>query len=198
MSREDVVAELRQGVGGKSLDLLAALALAESQAEKLLKAHNLTMPPVPEGIVSELPFMEVRRVTPSLVAGAAHFSRGRWLIVINGADTPGRQRFTLMHEFKHVIDDPYPDLYRQSFGLSAGEIAERACDVFSASVLMPQAWVQEACAQRGSDLRGLAARFNVSLQAMQYRITSLGLIKKPVRCWASYYERRRYRNSTFK
>lgn len=198
MHPEDLIAKLREPVTAMGLQLGEALKLAEVQAERFLLLTETVVPPVPESIVSELPFIEVRRITPSLVAGAAHFSRGRWLIALNGADIPARQRFTLMHEFKHILDDPYPDLYRGVPGLSASQIAERVCDFFAANVLMPKAWVQEKTAGRIPDIRALATKFNVSLQAMQFRVSSLGLVSKPVRCWPVHHERRRDVDSSFR
>ncbi len=191
MNPDDLITKLRKPVTSMGLGLGDALVLAELQAGIFLHLTGIVMPPVPESIVSELPFIEVRRITPSLVAGAAHFSRGRWLIALNGADIPARQRFTLMHEFKHVLDDPYPDLYRGESGMTSSHIAERVCDFFAANVLMPKAWVQEGTAGRFPDIRALAAWFKVSLQAMQYRVSSLGLGLKPVRCWPAHHERRR-------
>ncbi len=198
MNPDDLMAKLREPVTTMGLQVGDALKLVELQAERFLLLTGIAAPPVPETIVSELPFVEVRRITPSLVAGAAHFSRGRWLIALNGADIPARQRFTLMHEFKHVMDDPYPDLYRGAPGLSPSQIAERACDCFAANVLMPQAWVRKATEGRVPDIRALAAKFNVSLQAMQYRVYSLGLVSKPARCWPVHHERRRDVDSRFR
>ena len=46
-----------------------------------------------------------------------------------------RQRFSLFHEFKHIIDHPTRDLIENE------EMAERVADYFAACVLMPKAWV---------------------------------------------------------
>jgi Zn-dependent peptidase ImmA (M78 family) len=105
---------------------------------------------------------------------------GRWLIAVNRDDSQTRRRFTLGHEFKHILDNPYINvLYPKSeYGQeSAEERAERMCDYFSACVLMPRAWVKRAWTRGHQDTEALAAIFNVSPAAMDRRLQDLGLIE---------------------
>ena len=64
------------------------------------------------------------------VSGMSHWNGREWIISIAEGDSPARQRFTLLHEFKHIIDHGYAHrLYTGSNrpgGLSAAEQAEAA------------------------------------------------------------------------
>jgi Zn-dependent peptidase ImmA (M78 family) len=142
-------------------------------------------PPVDVGLIAELPRIEVRVVSNRDIAGLSGMSQwlkkeSRWLIAINRDDSQTRRRFTLGHEFKHILDNPYINvLYPQSeyAKLSAEERAERMCDYFSACVLMPRTWVKRHFARGTQDTEALAAIFNVSPVAMDRRLQDLGLIE---------------------
>ena len=52
----------------------------------------------------ELPRIRIEREHGLPVSGAAHWNGCYWVITLNADDHPLRQRFSLMHEFKHVLD----------------------------------------------------------------------------------------------
>jgi Zn-dependent peptidase ImmA (M78 family) len=133
--------------------------------------------PVPEQIIEYLPRVRVRYVKAISLSGAAKWSRGKWLIVINRTDTWGRQRFSLAHEFKHVIDGSLADtLYRSHDPATRTALAERAADSFAACLLMPRSLVKRTYYDEGiRDPRELARRFQVSAAAMRIRIEQLKL-----------------------
>jgi Zn-dependent peptidase ImmA (M78 family) len=133
--------------------------------------------PVPEQIIEYLPRTRVEFVKARALSGAAQWRRGRWIILINRTDTWGRQRFSLAHEFKHVIDSPLADtLYRSRDAATRTALAERAADTFAASLLMPRALMKRAYYDEGTrDPRDLARRFQVSTAAMRIRIEQLHL-----------------------
>lgn len=151
--------------------------IAEQQASRLLSLMRVTEPPVPEQIIEYLPRVRVDFVDATALSGAARWSRGTWLIVINRKETWGRQRFSLAHEFKHVIDGPYADtLYRSTDPVVRTALAERAADTFAACLLMPRAFMKRAYYDQGiRDVRELARRFQVSAAAMRIRIEQLAL-----------------------
>ena len=87
-----------------------------------------------------------------------------------------RQRFSLAHEFKHILDDPLID--RLSTHLPAGqrhERAERLCNYFAACLLMPRAWVKRDWCEGRQSTHDLARRYYVSYEAMTTRLSELGL-----------------------
>src|SRR5580704_13272227 len=102
----NVIRELRDLVPLRALSVAESMRVADLQAGRLLALLGIEEGPVPESAITELPRIQVERMTPSPVSGAAQWSRGRWLIVVNGAEPWGRQRFSLAHEFKHVLDSP--------------------------------------------------------------------------------------------
>ncbi len=178
-----VIAQLRDVVPRRPLGPEAALRVAELQAVKLLAALGVTEPPVLEEVVAALPRVQVERLSPIPVSGSTHWAKGRWVIVLNGAEPLVRQRFSLAHEFKHVLDNPFIDhLYPSLPGASAHRRTEQVCDYFAACLLMPRAWVKRRFTSGHQDVRQLATEFDVSMQAMQVRLLQLGLIEPAPRC----------------
>lgn len=182
MSR-GVITQLRDLVPLHPLTWVESLHIAEQQALRLLELTGITAPPVPDSVITELPRVEVERITPGIGSGATMWSQGRWLIIINGAHPIGRQRFTLAHEAKHVLDHTFIDvLYPASGGMSAYDRGESVCDYFAACLLMPRPWITAAWEDGQHDVWDLARAFEVSRQAMQVRLTQLGLMRAEPRC----------------
>jgi len=183
-SAPSLIAQLRDVVPRRSLSPETALRVAELQASKLLSALGVTEPPVLEEVVSALPRVQVERLAPIPVSGSTHWGKGTWVIVLNGAEPLMRQRFSLAHEFKHVLDNPFIDcLYPELPGASAHRRAEQVCDYFAACLLMPRPWVKRAYCDLGiQSLDQLSRRFGVSQQAMQVRLLTIGLVDPPARC----------------
>ena len=178
-----IVASLRDLVPIRPLTQVESYGIAELQANKLVALSNIDAPPVPEHIISDLPRFQVERVVLGDTAGATQWSHGRWLILLNSREPATRQRFSLAHEFKHVLDNPFVDiLYPTESGMSAAERRERICDHFAACLLMPRPWVKHLyCDLRVQDATRLAHRFAVSPQAMRYRLNLLGLTESSLR-----------------
>lgn len=178
-----VITQLRDMMPIRPLSQAEAMRLAELQATRLLVLSGIEGGPVPESIITSLPRIQVERLYPSPVSGAAQWSRGRWLILINGTEPPGRQRFSLIHEFKHVLDNPFvPVLYPTHMGMSSHDRAEQVCDYFAGCVLMPRRWVKRAWADGVQDVRRMAKLFDVSPTAMQVRLLQIGLVEPVARC----------------
>ena len=94
-----------------------------------------------------------------------------------------RQRFSLAHEFKHILDHRFVDvLYSGVRPEDRARWIEQTCDFFAACLLMPRAWVKRAYTTGTQRLPQLADRFAVSQAAMHVRLTQIGLIDRPERC----------------
>lgn len=171
------IAEVRRMCPRRSLAPWEARTVAERQAHRLQTLLGVSEPPFPEQGIEYLPRVEVRYARVRRLAGAVSWRSGRWRIVVNRDDPWGRQRFSLAHELKHLIDHPvrsavYPDT---RFG-SGEHLAEKTADYFAACLLMPKAWLKRCYYDEGfHDPRVLARRFQVSTQAMRYRFDQLGL-----------------------
>ena len=194
-----VVAQLRALVPFRPLTHSEAMRVAELQTTRLLKLLEVAEPPMPEGVIATLPRIQVERSSPIPVSGSAQWAKGLWHIVLNGAEPAVRQRFSLAHEFKHVLDAPFASfLYPEVPGMNSHERAERVAEYFAGCLLMPKLWVNRAWTSGVQRLPTLAKRFGVSQAAMQVRLLQIGLIDPPPRCaeplWSkpTIHRRRRY------
>jgi hypothetical protein len=179
-----VIAKLRCLTPHRPLTVVEGLRIAELQANRLLSARGITEPPVAESVIATLPRVQVERAGWMQDSGCVGWSKGRWLIVLNRDEPPVRQRFSLAHEAKHLLDAPFGDVLYPAWGaMSAADRSEQVADHFAACLLMPKQWVRSAFFNEGiSDPRRLAARFDVSLPAMRVRLASLGVLHGSTRC----------------
>ena len=178
-----IITTLRDVVPVRALTFTESLRIAELQAQKLLALSQVSEPSVSETVISQLPRVQVERISPAPVSGATHWSHGRWLIVLNGSEPRSRQRFSLAHEFKHVLDNPFIDvLYPPAGDMTTTERAEQICDHFAACLLMPRLWLKRAWAEGEQSPGALARRFDVSRTAMSVRLRQIGLVDNTSRC----------------
>jgi len=178
-----VLASLRILCPPRHLTQGEALRVAELQAARLLELSGIADPPLAETIISNVPKVQVRRISPWPVSGCTDWAKGTWVIVVNGAEPEARQRFTIAHEFKHILDYPFIDvLYPANLGMSPHQRAEKACDYFAGCLLVPRPWLKRAWADGLQDTTRLARHFGVSQQAVQTRLLQTGLIDRPARC----------------
>ena len=155
-------------------DLPAALLAADTQANLLLRLSSVTSQPVPDRIICDLPRLHVERLDLGETSGAAQWSLGRWVVMINRKSTIGRQRFSLFHEFKHIIDHDGDRPIAKDEGHTT--VAEQLCDYFAACALMPRAWVEATWHSGMRDVATLARHFQVSISAMRVRLLQVGLL----------------------
>lgn len=183
MNKTNIIKELRSLIPDRPLDDLEARGIAERQATRLLALVNIDSPAVPSSIILELPRIEVQEVFGMSASGASTWKSGRWQIQLNSEDHPLRQRFSLAHELKHILDHPYIDrLYQGHRFQSSRDRAEGICDFFAACLLMPRPWVKQAFAGGIQTPGDLSRIFGVSQAAMSFRLVQLGLVDPRRRC----------------
>lgn len=175
-----IVAQVRAISPRRPLTFTESLHIGEVQAAKLLQLTGCAEGPVPEAIITELPRIDAQRTERLIGSGFTTWSRGQWRIRVKASDPITRQRFTLVHELKHVLDAPLDDvIYRH---LPPGEERRRhieaVCDAFAAAVLMPRSWVKRQWYAGNQEIASLAWLFEVSLQAMHIRLQTIGLIER--------------------
>lgn len=132
-------------------------------------------------VVFELP---LKGVAPEEVSGLSW-----WLetygpcILVNARDTAGRRTFTLAHEYAHLLRSDPPTVCQILVGIAT----ERFADTFAAEFLMPASAVEKTFLNRvgpsGSvpddrQLGSLASHYNVSLEAMCWRLEELKLVAR--------------------
>ncbi len=175
---------LRELVPRRGLSPAEARQVAERQAAILLTSGGIEAPGVPDTIVTDLSFVTVTHRPGFPTSGMATQTDSGWVIVLRAEEAKVRQRFSMIHEFKHVLDDPFIEwIYPTKHGQSPEDRAERICDYFAACVLMPKMWVKRDWAAGGiQDIARLARRYHVSQVAMAVRLSELRLLPPTPRC----------------
>jgi hypothetical protein len=174
-----VLARLRALAPKHSLSLDEALRLAERQANRLLELCGGAAVPVPASIITDQPRITVEH-DPALPAHAASgcsswdSQHRTWVISLSPTEPRCRQRFTLLHEYKHILDHGGPRIRpsRHTFQRPAAEIV---ADYFAGCVLIPKRVLAKAYYEEIQAARDLAQLFDVSQKAVQIRLIQIGL-----------------------
>jgi Zn-dependent peptidase ImmA (M78 family) len=178
---------LRAMVPRRSLGWREAERVAERQADRLRNQLGVLRPRLSEDDLTTLPWLTITRHEDFPTAGASTKTEYGWIIVLRRDDIAVRQRFTLAHEFKHILDDTMIErgpagLYPPIADYSAHERIERICDRFAAALLMPSALLRADWTDGLQDIAKLAKRYDVSRAAMRIRLSQLGLLEQALRC----------------
>lgn len=182
-NQNSVLFQLRDLIPKRPLTQFEAYRLAELQANHLLRLGGVHHPGTPDELITGQPFLRITLRSDLPISGLTNWYKPRWLIVVNSTEPAVRRRFTLAHEFKHVLDHPFAArAYPHNGYLTSDERAERVADYFAACFLMPRRLVKRRFFQGLHDVGDLAAEFGVSLQAMRYRLEQLGVIGPVPRC----------------
>src|ERR1700722_12406169 len=102
-----VLTTLRDLVPLRPLTQSEAYRIAELQAGRLIKLAGVTEPSVPDGVILDIPKIQVRFMKPWPVSGCTDWTGSMWTIALNAAEPLVRQRFSLAHEFKHILDNKF-------------------------------------------------------------------------------------------
>lgn len=175
---------------------------AVQAARDLLASAQVDGPPVPvDELAADLGIDVVYELYQGDTSGLLlHAPDGAKTIGVNTFHPRTRQRFTVAHELGHallhltkapvgkpdvVIDKPREVLFRDRVASTASDSKEIEANAFAAELLMPETMVEEAFRLRvaeaptdtAEELVGpLSALFEVSPQAMSYRLINLDLI----------------------
>lgn len=172
-SSPSTLASLRALIPRCQLDFEDTKAVAERQAARLIQLLDAHDEGITERHLSSLPRLQVVR-EPLPTSGLSYWNGQAWIIVLNEADSAARQRFTLLHEFKHIIDHGA----RQRLYKSDWE-AERAADYFAGCTLMPKRDLKRVFCNATQRIDRLARYFGVSQQAVRVRLEQTGLLDPP-------------------
>lgn len=161
------------------------------KAVRILKEMGVVSAPVDvEGVASFLGIDVRKNPTKDEISGFLFKQAGAKAVIgINSLHHTNRQRFTLSHEIGHYVLHPQEEMHVDKFVLqfrdsksSKGEDElEKEANRFAAELLMPKEFlvrdVQEIGLQDLHDdeaVKQLAKKYEVSVQAMTTRLTSLG------------------------
>lgn len=152
-----------------------ALRVAELQAALLADLLNVDSRDLGEQHLAGLP-----RITVTYedipVSGMSHWNGQTWVITLAKSDGPARQRFTLLHEFKHIVDHGHvARLYQGDRDRTSAEQAEAVADYFAGCVLVPKRQLKSVWGSGMQRLSVLADHFGVSMQAVSVRLAQTKL-----------------------
>jgi len=163
----------------------------EDRADAIRLKHGASDLPVDvETIAKALGAIVTRERMRADLSGMLVRDGGRVVIGVNTVNSPRRQRFTLAHEIGHfdlhkghvIVDSGLRVNHRDATSSTATVLEEREANAFAAALLMPgdlvQAQVEQLTAittvTRTRIIQALAKVFDVSEEAMGYRLVNLG------------------------
>jgi Zn-dependent peptidase ImmA (M78 family) len=170
-----VIGTLRGLAPSRPLTFAESLRIAKLQAMTLLRTLGIEDGPVPVEFVDYLP--HVRVIQAALpVSGVSHWTGAEWIITVSSHESWRRQRITIAHEFKHIIDHTRAhDLYAGDRFRTAAEQAEIAATYFAGCVLIPRNVLKQIWFGGMQCVGELADYFDVSQAAIRVRLAQVGL-----------------------
>ncbi|TWP34336.1 ImmA/IrrE family metallo-endopeptidase [Leekyejoonella antrihumi] len=176
-TKTSILTSLRELTPRCQLDFEDTKAVAERQAARLLERLGIAgahAPDVAEADIAGLPRLRIVREHLS-VSGLSYWNGREWIIAVNERQGLERQRFTICHELKHIVDHPDANrLYRADWQ------AERAADYFAGCLLAPKPALKHMFCNVTQDRAALASHFGISQQALQVRLEQTRLIEPEV------------------
>lgn len=163
----------------------------EEFAQSLHAKFDIRQVPVPVEEIAEQLNIRVKRAPSNEFSGMLLRKDGKALIGINSDESSVRQRFTIAHELGHFFLHPAKDVfvdyrdnhYKGNEGDPVRNLKERTANVFASAFLIPRKLIIEDVSRiikEGifeSEVIALARKYEVSREAMNYRLLNLGLIK---------------------
>ena len=169
---------------------------ARSAARELIREHGVSEPPVRvEDIVRAHGIEILRHRFDGPESGFALRDNNRWYIGLNTQTSRRRQRFTTAHELGHlllhegkqlIVDQAVLRVDLRNHVSSMGtDIEEIEANTFAAALLMPERIVSRYIGDlikadgditRENLITELARTFDVSAEAMGYRLINLGIL----------------------
>lgn len=179
MTSNTTIQAVRSLLPMRSVTDLEARKLAELQAKRAHELFGITEPPVDVGVIIDLPRVEVVvDIMPPTHSGHTAFERGKWVIHVNRLESTNRRRFTLAHEFKHIIDHQLRSVLYQDLPMRSSEDrVEDICDYFAGCFLVPGPWLKSLWYGGQQNIRELARLFRVSEACMTVRLAQTGLLE---------------------
>jgi Zn-dependent peptidase ImmA (M78 family) len=161
-----------------------------AKVSELLRRNRVIRPPVRVERIAESLGLQVRFAPLDADVSGAILRSGTGVVIgVNSSDHSNRQRFTIAHEIGHFIyhtgvrvhiDRDFRLNLRDEQSSKAANWEEIEANRFAAELLMPQGFLTKDVESIGAIdeevIEGLARRYKVSAQAMQFRLANLGFI----------------------
>lgn len=171
------------------------MSRAETKARSLLEKTGMDQIPVPVEKIAEGLGVKLRyEPFEGDISGMLFRDEQRTIIGVNSRESLARQRFTISHEIGHLLLHRGRPMFvekhvhvnlRDSRSSTATNQEEIEANQFAAELLMPNSAVRREALKRltkgvpssGEELaEHLAKAFRVSKQAMEFRLTNLGIL----------------------
>jgi Zn-dependent peptidase ImmA (M78 family) len=161
----------------------------ETIVRKLLRELEIEKPPIPVEAIARSLGAKIR-YSPfeGDISGMVFRDKDQTVIGVNSLHHPNRQRFTIAHEIGHFllhkgteihVDRTFRVNLRNDVSSQAVDPDEIEANRFAAQLLMPEHFLgrdlkgQEIDIEKEDDLKLLASKYRVSLQALTFRLTNL-------------------------
>lgn len=168
--------------------------MARRKAKELLAAGNVKHAPIPIEHLADIVGAEIRYEPFSgQLSGMVHrLETGAAVIGVNSLHAPTRQRFTIAHELAHLllhrdesfhVDQRSPIGFRSELSSKAVDENEIEANQFAAELLMPFDILRRSVENLPPNMETeeaiskLADEFQVSEQAMTFRLSGLGWLR---------------------
>jgi Zn-dependent peptidase ImmA (M78 family) len=160
----------------------------------LLRKHGVETLPIPvEDIARAEGAIVVRKSFDGTQSGFALRDGATRIIGVNSANSPRRQRFTIAHELGHLdlhegrqltVDHSMRVDWRDETSSLGTDKQEVEANAFAAALLMPKSLINKQIRvhlhgnsmARDALISALARDFDVSAEAMGYRLINLGIL----------------------
>jgi Zn-dependent peptidase ImmA (M78 family) len=168
----------------RAVSFKEAIRVAEIQASKLLDVLGQDEPDeVPLELITSLPRIRIVADQELPNSGASYWNGQEWIIAVNPDDSRVRQRLTIFHEYKHIVDHGYSHLlYTGSRSADANRQAEQVADYFAGCVLASRRMLKRAWGEGVQRPDRLARLFGISEVAVRVRLDQVGLTDRGERC----------------
>ena len=158
---------------------------ARRRAQQVLEMVGVTTPPVDVNRIADfLGFIVIPFDFPDSVSGLTFIEGDVKSIGVNMNHASARQRFSIAHELGHYLSghEAYDHSKTQvevgpTF-LNPHNRQESEANEFAAELLMPEPFLRRDLAHYGLDVPTLAARYEVSEQAMWIQLIDLKLARQ--------------------
>lgn len=174
-----MIPELQALTPPRHLTRTEALAIAETQAQRLRQLLGVKDAAISDRQLGAIPGIRLEAIAGLKVSGATRNIAGTWIILTDADEPRVRQRFTIAHEIKHILDDAAT---RKRPSSTPNWLTERICDYFSACLLMPRTHLKRAWVSGLQAETDVATLFDVSVDAARIRLQQVGLVETSQRC----------------
>lgn len=162
---------------------------ATKAAQKVLRSVGYDIPVDVERIIQSYGIPIRSQPMEDSMSSMLVIRKGSAVIGVNQAHPPTRRRFSLAHELGHyllhgksprVFLDASTIFFRDGLASEGSDAEEIEANTFAAELLMPENVLRQIIRQSPLDafderaVQRLAARFEVSVQALTIRLTRLG------------------------